>query len=68
MKVTNVKSVYYEIVKHKNEIKKIVDYVKKGDINGFTPPSALGYKIKRDRRFKPHIKNKGRNSLTLLTY
>jgi len=41
MKVTNVKSVYYEIVKHKNEIKKIVDYVKKGDINGFTPPSAL---------------------------
>jgi hypothetical protein len=41
MKVTNVKSVYYEIVKHKNEIKKIVDYVKKGDISGFTPPSAL---------------------------
>ena len=41
MKVTNVKSVYYEIVKHKNEIKRIVDYVKKGDISGFTPPSAL---------------------------
>ncbi|MCL5976124.1 MAG: hypothetical protein M1580_00810 [Candidatus Parvarchaeota archaeon] len=41
MKVTNVKSVYYEIVKHKNEIKQIVEYVKKGDINGFTPPSAL---------------------------
>ncbi len=41
MKVTNVKSVYYELVKHKNEIKRVVDYVKKGDINGFTPPSAL---------------------------
>ncbi|MEM0142751.1 MAG: hypothetical protein QXL94_02160 [Candidatus Parvarchaeum sp.] len=41
MKITNVNSVYREIVKHKNEIKKIVEYVKKGEINGFTPPSAL---------------------------
>ncbi len=41
MKVTNVKSVYYEILRHKKEINGIVNYVKKGDINGFTPPSAL---------------------------
>jgi hypothetical protein len=41
MKVTNVKSVYYEILKHKKEISNIVNYVKRGDIQGFTPPSAL---------------------------
>ncbi|EFD92275.1 MAG: Protein of unknown function DUF650 [Candidatus Parvarchaeum acidophilus ARMAN-5] len=41
MKVTNVKSVYYEILKHKKEINGVINYVKKGDISGFTPPSAL---------------------------
>ncbi len=41
MKITNVNSVYSELVKNKKEINKILSYVKRGDINGFTPPSAL---------------------------
>lgn len=41
MNITNVGSVYSELIKNKKEINKLVDYVKKGDISGFTPPSAL---------------------------
>ncbi len=41
MKITNVKSVYYEVVKHKKEINRMINYVKSGEIKGFTPPSAL---------------------------
>ncbi len=41
MKITNVKSVYYELLKHKKEINNVLNYVKRGDISGFTPPSAL---------------------------
>ncbi len=41
MRIINVKSVYEEIKKNKKAISRMIDAAKKGDIEGFTPPSTL---------------------------
>jgi hypothetical protein len=41
MKIINVKSVYEEIKKNKIAINRIIDLAKKGNVEGFTPPSTL---------------------------
>ncbi|MCL5009388.1 MAG: hypothetical protein M1433_00160 [Candidatus Parvarchaeota archaeon] len=41
IRVINVKSVYEELKKNKSVVNKITNLAKKGDIEGFTPPSTL---------------------------
>ncbi len=41
MKIISVKSVYEELKKNKKAINNVIADVKKGDIQGFTPPSTL---------------------------
>ncbi len=41
MKIISVKSVYEEIKKNRKAINNVITRVKKGDLQGFTPPSTL---------------------------
>ncbi len=41
MKIVSVKSVYEEIKKNKKAINNVITHIRKGDLQGFTPPSTL---------------------------